>query len=72
MEFDALVFNLFGNKTIAKMMERDGLPHNRLVKMTAERLFELSRLYDVTVRIHTTTHIFLALQATYLPGDYSE
>jgi hypothetical protein len=71
MEFDAIILNLFGEESIVKMMEQDGLVHFKQTKLTPERLFELSKRYDVTVRTRdNVTRVFLAEQATFLPGDY--
>ena len=71
MEFDAHILNLFGDETVAQMMERDGLSHNVTVKLTAAKLHELSSRYDVTIRTRSgLTRVFLALQSTFLPGDY--
>ena len=73
MEFDAIILNLFGEESIVKMMEQDGLAHNKATKLTPERLFELSKRYDVTIRTNgKLTRVFIAEQATFLPGDYSE
>jgi hypothetical protein len=73
MEFDAHILNIAGDKRSAEMMEQDGLIHNATIKMTAERLYKLSMRYDVTIRTTgVLTRVFLAHQATYLPGDYSE
>lgn len=72
MEFEATILNLFGKRSIALMMEQDGLAHNRPVKLTPQRLFDLSNRYDVTVRTRSgATRVFLAEQTTFLPGDYS-
>jgi hypothetical protein len=72
MDIEVIFLNLFGKKSVAQMMEQDGLTHFPM-KVTAERLFELSKRYDVTIRTsNNTTRVFLAEQATFLPGDYSE
>jgi hypothetical protein len=64
--------NLFGSKKVARMMEEDGLPHNKPTTTTLESLFELTKRYDVTLRTRDITRVFLAQQTTFLPGPSDE
>lgn len=73
MQIKVQYFNLFGSRTMAKMMEQDGLPHNTPTTTTLDALFELTKRYDVTLRTRDSiTRVFLAQQTTYLPGPSDE
>jgi len=73
MQIKVQYFNLFGSKIVARMMEEDGLPHNKPTTTTMESLFELTKRYDVTLRTRDNiTRVFLAQQTTFLPGPSDE
>jgi len=73
IEFDANIINLFGKEIIVEMMKQDGLNHNKATKLTTEKLYQMSKRYDVTIRTSDgLTRVFLAPQTTYLPGDFGD
>ncbi len=65
---EVITFNFSGNSNVAKMMQEDNLPHNNRIKLSQDRLFELSNKYDITVCVRNkTTYLFLSEQTEFLP-----